>query len=332
MRGNTGRKLGGAQYSEHQIRSILNDIGIRIVAETENDFLVYCPIHGNRHTPSMSVSKTHDGFICFNGDCGVAGDMVRLVQLVTKRNQFEALRFVISREPTDAEEFEFDMEALLADEPEFKEFPQKVLDKLHQDFGMPECWDYMKGRGFTLDTMEYFKTGYSKNRHMITIPVHALDGTPVGLVARDIYSKKFKNSAGLQTSKLFFNLHRAKRIGSTVIVTEACFDTMMVHQAGFPNVVANLGSSMSAYKLALLDKFFDRIIIMADNRDYDKAGLALGVKIAEGLKHKDVLWATFKPGETYPRDVKDAADMTSDEVTQCIKNAIPHYEIVAGMV
>ena len=120
-----------------------------------------------------------------------------------------------------------------------------------------------------------------------------------------------------------FNIHRAKRAGGTVIVTESSFDAIRVHQAGFPGVVATLGGSLSPENIENLNKYSSKIIIMTDN---DEAGRKLGNLIANKLKMKDILWASYQYGMIYPHDAKDVGDMSEEEIKQCIKNAVPHFE------
>lgn len=327
------------KYSERQVKAILKDIGVTIVTETGHDFLCFCPIHGNRNTPSMSVSKTKDGYICFNAACGASGTLLDLVGKVTGRNAFEATRFIMNHSPSDQDNFEEDLAIVLSDSPEFTEFSQETLDRMHKDILVPgnAGMVYMNGRGFTDDTVEKFKVGYSQKRNMVAVPVHSADGIPVGVVGRSVTGKEFKNSVGLPTSKVFFNLHRAKRVGATVIVTESSFDAMAVHQSGFPNVVAGLGTAMSDDKYHLLARYFDRIILFVDNRDYDVAGKAYIEKMVKRLgRQKEILLAQYNWGQTYPGDLKDATDILKnygeDGVAECINNAVSHFEYAASVV
>jgi len=38
------------------------------------------------------------------------------------------------------------------------------------------------------------------------------------------------------------------------------------------------------------------------------------------------LWAKYDHNNIYPNSAKDVGDMTDEEIKQCIKNAIPHFE------
>ena len=81
--------------------------------------------------------------------------------------------------------------------------------------------------------------------------------------------------------------------------------------------------SISDTNINHLNKYSSTIIIMTDN---DKAGISLGETIANKLKNKNVLWARYDSLNTYPHNAKDVGDLTDEEIKQCIKNAIPHFE------
>jgi DNA primase len=81
---------------------------------------------------------------------------------------------------------------------------------------------------------------------------------------------KYRFPAGFRKSLVLFNLHRALATGSrNVIVVEGFFDTLAVHQAGYPAVVGLMGSTLYRYQADLLATHFDRVVLMLDG---DEAG------------------------------------------------------------
>jgi len=289
--------------------------------------LCYCPFHSNRHSASFSVSKEFGAWLCFNPACGESGTLIDLVKKITQRNDYEALRFVSVKEAEVLSNFDDLLEDALEEKPDFIEFDPAVIEKLSLEMKTySEGKDYMYSRGFTEETLEYFNVGYSNNRNMVTVPVHSPDGLCVGVVGRSVKEKEFKNSPGLPRNSTMFNIHRAKRIGATCIVVESSFDAMRVHQSGFPNVVATLGGHISSNNLSLLNKYFNRIIIMTDN---DQAGRSLGNNIFNKLRNKDILWASYEYGIVYPHQAKDAGDMTDQEIKACINNSVSHIEYIS---
>lgn len=317
-------------YSASQIKSVLKSIGVDIIAETGNDFLCLCPFHGNRNTPSFSVSKERGAFICFNPSCGESGSIIDMVKRLTERNEFEAIRFIKIKEIENEVDFEDTLSNVLEEKPDFEEFSQETLDRLHADLaGNKDARDYLESRGINEESMKHFSLGYSNSMGMVITPVHSPDGMPVGLVGRSISEKRFKNSNGLPKNKTMFNIHRAKKLGGIAIVVESNFDAIRVHQAGYPNVVATLGGHISNDNINLLNKYFTKIIIMTDS---DEAGRSLGKNIASKLKNKEVLWAMYDDETLYPNGAKDVGDMNDAEIKQCISNAIPHFQYSNNML
>jgi DNA primase len=323
-RGNFSREIDTTQYSPAHIKSILKSIGLDIVGETSNDFLCYCPFHSNRHTSSFSVSREKGAFICFNPSCGEAGTLLELVKRVMHKNDFESMRFISAKETESLENFDELLAETMEDKPVFEKFSEEILKKLYTDLVSTTVGkEYFYSRGINQQSIIDFDLGYSQNMGMVTVPVHSPDGMPIGIVGRSIEGKSFKNSTNLPKSKTMFNVHRAKKIGDHVIVVESSFDAIRIHQAGFPNVVATLGGFLSKEQHHILNRYFNRITIMTDT---DLAGRELGLSIANKLRMKDVLWASYEYGKIYPHEAKDAGDMTDEEIKACIKNAVSDIE------
>lgn len=342
-------------YTERQIEAVLEECGVEIVGETVHDFLSYCPYHGNDDTPAFSTSKKTGVSLCFNPSCGTKqGPTVKgLDNLVMEQldlNNFQALRLIIKKRNETMETVADRLAEALAKENPFVEFSQEVLDAAYERFwSTPHAIEYMRRRGFDDETLHYFRVGYSnkpdkrtgKPKNMIIVPMHDPTGMPVGLIGRTASDddKRFKNSKGLPKRETTFNLHRAKRY-ETVIVVESAFDAMRLHQAGFPNVVALLGT-VTDKQLALLHRHFSTVIIFTDNDPFryepncrkcqgaclgHKPGRALGRQIQKKLKNKKILWAGINKNELYPRNVKDATDMEDNEISLCVKGAVTTFE------
>ena len=311
-------------YSKADLRSILRSCGVEVVSQSGEDFLCLCPFHHNTDSPAFAVSYAKGLYVCYNQSCNSAGTVLDLVMKLTNRNNYEAMRYISTNKLSDAEILEEELKELLDEKPEFEEFPQSTLDKLFNDLcNSTVAQQYFKSRNITFEAMDYFKLGYSENQRMVTVPLHSPDGVPVGIIGRSIEGKSFKNSNNLPRNKTMFNLHRAKREGGTIIVVESSFDVIRLWQAGFPNAVATLGGSISDININHLNRYASTVILMTDN---DGAGRMLGKTIAGKLKNKNVLWAKYDHDVIYPRLAKDVGDMTDEEIKQCIKNAIPHFE------
>jgi DNA primase len=240
------------------------------------------------------------------------------------KNDFEAMRFISAQETEVLNNFDEVMAGIFEDKPDFEEFPEQTLKDLYNGLVKSEkAKDYFKSRGIDMSSISHFSLGYSEKQDMVTVPVHSPDGIAIGIVGRSIEGKSFKNSTSLPKSKTLFNVHRAKKIGSNVIVVESSFDAIRVHQAGFPNVVATLGGFLSTEQHSILNRYFNKVTILTDA---DLAGRELGLSIANRLRNKDILWGSYEYGKIYPHDAKDAGDMTDEEIKACIINSVSDIE------
>lgn len=350
-RDNRRESDNSVSYNPSQVEGVLREIGVEVVSETEHDFLSYCPFHGNRYTPSFSVSRTKGKYLCFNASCSVSGSLVELVKKKTGKGEFPARRLISTHRREQTTTFAEKLKAAIEPDVKWKLWAPEAIDRLHDDFwNWQPAVDYMmQEREFEEETINYFKIGYSAKQDFVTVPAHNPDGHPIGVIGRrpDKDDKAFKNSPGLPTSKFLWNIHRAKRTGDVLIVTEASFDAMRVHQAGLPNVVACLGGNYSPNHAELVSRTFNTIVLMTDFDDKNKhiyndcrkcskkghplckghnAGRDLGVKIAELHPNKRILWAAYDKKLVYPHNAKDAGDMTDEEIRQCVKNAVTNFE------
>jgi DNA primase len=137
---------------------------------------------------------------------------------------------------------------------------------------------------------------------MVTVPIHSPDGVPLGFVGRSIEGKDFKNTPGLPKSKTLFNLHRVKK-SDRVYVVESSFDAIRLDQVGLP-AVATLGANVSSTQIELLQKYFNNIIVIADN---DEAGGNMKDRIVEKLSSRV---SVIKLNNQY----KDIGDMPDEEL------------------
>jgi DNA primase len=193
------------------------------------------------------------------------------------RTYFEATRFIKSKETES--DLEMQIEKKLEVKPEYSQYDQVLIKRLNQQaLESPRAMRYYSGRLITEDSVKKFALGFSEKQDMVTIPVHSPDGMEVGFVGRSVEGKDFKNTPGLPKSKILFNLHRVKT-SSKVYVVESSFDAIRLDQCGFP-AVATLGANVSNIQTDLLQKYFNNIIVIADN---DEAGGNMKSKIVERL-------------------------------------------------
>ena len=308
------RRNVGSSYTKEQIQRVITGSGITIESEVDSDYIVFCPFHNNSRSPAGEIDKTTGTFFCFS--CQHVGDLVEFVMHTSGRTYFEAVRFIKSKET--AYNLEDEITRKLIEKPEYVQYDQVLIKRLNtQALESPRAMRYYTGRLITEDSVKKFGLGYSEKQDMVTIPVHSPDGMEVGFVGRSVEGKDFKNTPGLPKSKVLFNLHRVKTAGK-VYVVESSFDAIRLDQCGFP-AVATLGANVSNYQTDLLKKYFNNIIVIADN---DEAGGNMKDKIVERLGSRVNV---IKIDKQY----KDIGDMPDD----AIKNLDESFDkAIAGML
>jgi DNA primase len=286
-------------YSEEQVRRVLNGSGVEIEAEFGNDFIVYCPYHNNSRTPAGEVAKDSGLFFCFG--CQTTKNLEEFIMFTTGRSYFETVRYIKSKE-TETNIENIVNKAMYAP-PDFIQYDEVLIKRLNnQALESPRAMRYYSGRSITEDSVKKFWLGYSEKQDMVTIPVHSPDGLTIGFVGRSVEGKEFKNTPGLPKSKVLFNLHRVKT-SSIIYVVESSFDAIRLDQVGFP-AVATLGANVSASQIKLLEKYFNNVVLIADN---DEAGSIMKDKLIEKLGS---LVSVISIDKKY----KDIGDMDDDAI------------------
>lgn len=286
-------------YTEEQIKRVLTGAGVTIESEVDSDFIIFCPYHGNHRTPAGEIDKTSGLFFCFS--CHKIADLIEFVMHMTNRSYFESARYIKSKET--ASNIEMEINRKLIEKPDFVQFDELLIQRLNQQaLDAPRAMRYYNGRLITDESVNKFKLGFSEKQDMVTIPVHSPDGMAVGFVGRSVEGKEFKNTPGLPKAKLLFNLHRVKT-ADKVYVVESSFDAIRLDQVGFP-AVATLGANVSNNQIELLKKYFNNIIVIADN---DEAGGNMKQKIIDKLGSRVSVIQLEK-------QYKDIGDMTDDQI------------------
>ena len=269
------RRTQGDIYTEEQIRRVLNGIGVDVEAEFGNELIVYCPYHNNTRTPAGEISKEFGRFFCFG--CQSTKGLDEFVMTISGRTYFEAIRYIKSKgQETDLTSV---INKTLYSPPDFVPYDELLIKRLHnQAMESPRAVRYFEGRKITKESMAKFSLGYSENQDSVIVPMHNHESMCLGFVARTVEGKEFKNTPGLPKSKILFNLNRIKA-SNTVYVVESSFDAIRLDQVGFP-AVATLGANVSVSQIRLLEKYFNNVVLIADN---DEAGLIMAEKLIEKL-------------------------------------------------
>ncbi len=275
------------------IRDVLERYGfLDALAEKKPGKLVGpCPIHGGTGKTSFNVDTDKNVFNCFSG-CGGGNvlDLVMKIEDVTIREAGEklagwfGLTFERKKRNGDAGNSAKVSEKSAGESPAARTLSagdginpplERSLKNLNAEH------DYIRTRGFTIETARHFGIGYCTRgimRGRVAIPIHNTDGELVAYAGRAVETKlaeekgKYRLPSNFTKSAVVWNLHRAREhVERGLVVVEGFFGAMKVHQAGFQNVIALMGSSVSDQQEQLLLAHTDRLALMFDGDDAGNA-------------------------------------------------------------
>lgn len=277
------------------------------------NFVCVCPFHDDKN-PSMSISPSRGIFHCFS--CKAGGDAIKFVMDYEKLSYPEAvekiaglqnftLNYVRGGEP--AKENKHILEnanafyrSLLYKTPAAVEYlysrgiTDELIDKFELGFAPSSDQTLRLLQNDQIEPKEALEVGIVKQNengiyasfiNRITFPIYTHAGRLVGFGGRTISGNPAKyvnspQSAVFDKSTLFYGYHLAKReifAKNQIIITEGYMDVIMLHKAGFNNVVAVLGTALTTKHLPLLKRGEISVILCFDG---DDAGINAATKSA----------------------------------------------------
>ena len=325
------------------------------------NFKAPCPFHDEK-SPSFVVSPQKQIFHCFG--CGAGGDAVKFVMEYEKLNYPEALEklaqtYNFTLTYTDnkhnkprtkvIEKLNEWYQSLLPRNQTAVNYLRErgIYESSVEKFGIgyapasQETLNFIKAQQFAIkEAIDVGVVGYEPSRNQtyarfierITFPIYSANGTVVGFGGRTItgHQAKYVNSPEtplFNKSRLLYAYHLAKQTlykREEIIITEGYLDVIMLHQAGFDNAVATLGTALTQEHLPLLRKGTPRVIMAYDG---DKAGRAAALKASKLLSASG-----FNGGVVVFDGGLDPADMVKEgrveELGNMFRNAKPFIEFV----
>jgi len=325
------------------------------------NFKAPCPFHDEK-SPSFVVSPQKQIFHCFG--CGAGGDAVKFVMEYEKLNYPEALEklaqtYNFTLTYTDnkhnkprtkvIEKLNEWYQSLLPRNQTAVNYLRErgIYESSVEKFGIgyapasQETLNFIKAQQFAIkEAIDVGVVGYEPSRNQtyarfierITFPIYSANGTVVGFGGRTItgHQAKYVNSPEtplFNKSRLLYAYHLAKQAlykREEIIITEGYLDVIMLHQAGFDNAVATLGTALTQEHLPLLRKGTPRVIMAYDG---DKAGRAAALKASKLLSASG-----FNGGVVVFDGGLDPADMVKEgrveELGNMFRNAKPFIEFV----
>ena len=184
---------------------------------------------------------------------------------------------------------------------------RQLTDKTIVNFGLgyaPRGWqnltDYLKSKGFTENEIVSAYLGargkkggiYDIFRDRIMFPIIDLRGNVIAFGGRrmgDEGGPKYLNSGDtpvFKKSNGLFALNLAKKSGKdTFILAEGYMDVIAMHQAGFTNAVATLGTALTSQQAKLIGDYAKKVVISYDS---DEAGQKATARAMELFSKEDI--------------------------------------------
>ena len=322
-----------------------------------SNFTANCPFHSEK-TPSFVVSPSKQIYHCFG--CGASGDAIKFIMEYEKLSYPEAIEklaqmYNFSLEYTKSNNFNktqnileklnsFYKQKLIHHKEAYEYLKNRGLnDNTIEKFSLGyapssnEQLQFLNQINIPInDAIEVgaFAKGdkgiYARLIDRITFPIFSSNNKIIAYGGRTISNHPAKyinytNTKLFNKSKTFygFNFAREKVLRKKeIIITEGYMDVIMLHQAGYTNSVATLGTALTNEHLPILKKMDIDVIVAYDG---DNAGINAALKAATLLAQN-----SFEGGIVLFSEGKDPADMINEgiDLNPIFQNKIPFIEFV----
>ena len=314
-------------------------------------FKACCPFHGEE-TPSFTVSPAKQIYHCFG--CSNGGDAIKFVMEYEKLSYPEAIEKIAALTNFNLEYDNNDSQVLNTSilDAVNKYYQNNLLstlnaiqylssrgitkesiDKFQIGYASSsnDTISYLKNNFFDLSIaieLGIIDSGsnglYARFIERITFPIFLQSGKLVGFGGRTIsgHNAKYVNSPATKLfnkSALLFGYNLARESiyqSKEIIITEGYLDVIMLHQAGFTNSVATLGTALTSQHVPLLKKSDAKVILGYDG---DKAGMEAAYKASILLAQND-----FVGGVVIFQNGQDPADYVKEGRVEELKSLFLH--------
>ncbi len=307
-----------------------------------SNYSARCPFHQD-DTPSLFVSPTKGIWKCFG--CGVGGDAIKFVALYENISYSEALMKVAKKYniPLKPKRQKKDEKLLKALELVAQLYMEKLrntpfaIDYLKEravssrsvhkfmlgfSKSSEELVRFLKEKGL-LDVYERtgniikIDNGIYRDLFLsrLTIPIKDEKGKVIAFGGRVLYDgqPKYINSPESEFFKkreVMFGFYEAKdyiRERGHAIVVEGYFDVISMHDEGFKNTVAPLGTSLTREHAQLLKRYTKEVLLLFDGDDAGRKAVwqSLPHLLSEGIKVKVAYLPEGKDPDTMLKSDKE---------------------------
>jgi DNA primase len=259
-----------------------------------------CPLHGGDNRFGFNAHLGKNLWNCFT-HCG-GGDVIALARIREGGSYAKAAK-VLQRLAQTSSSFQAPL-------------PKPVLlpfQPFTRCLVLDPCSPFLQEvKGITIETARFFEAGLSHTsaflRDMVAIRIFDLQGHPLGYAGRRLDPEsiarwgKWRFPKGFPKQQGLFNAHRAQAyLKDGLVVVECPWAVARLHQAGVPNAVALLGTTVSDTQARWLSQA-ERIVALFDA---DRAGMKAGVELSEALETTTDVQIVDLPWGKEPEDLCD---------------------------
>jgi DNA primase len=319
-----------------------------------SNFTALCPFHSEK-TPSFVVSPSKQIYHCFG--CGASGDAIKFVMEIEKLSYPEAieklanmynfkLEYTSSSSTLRVDILEkvnaFYIQELYKNSFAYEYLKQRgindsTIEKFALGYAPSSLEQFRFFKNANLNKNELITLGvlsengeYPRLIERITFPIFSSSGKIIAFGGRTITNHpakyiNFTNTKIFNKSKTFYGLNFAREHilrKKEAIIVEGYMDVIMLHQAGFTNAIATLGTALTPDHLPQLKKLNAKVLLSYDS---DSAGINAALK-ASKLLFKDF----FEGGVILFPEGLDPADVVKngEDLNKYFNSQIPFLDFI----
>jgi DNA primase len=288
------------------IGAILSFYGLDLHLKHRGDQLFGpCPLHGGDNQTAFRVNLGRGLWRCFTA-CG-GGDQVDLIRKIERCSYSEAARHLqciatgLPKNPPTISP------PIPSPERAFTPFTRSLALN-------PRCHFLQNIKAILPATAARFEAGTSGSstflENTVAVRLHDMHGNPLGYCGRRLDSNeasqfgKWRFPKNFPKAQILYNAHRASCFKNRgMILVECPWAVMRIAQAGFPNAVALLGTSLSQIQIDWLSNAnFILLILDGDPPGRRAASSILNTLVAslKVLKHQ-------LPDNMEPEDIPESS-------------------------
>ncbi|MCI2430664.1 DNA primase [Candidatus Acetothermia bacterium] len=317
-----------------------------------------CPFHADK-TPSFTVSPDKKLFHCFG--CGEGGDLFQFVMKMEKLEFAEAVERLAQqfgvplgrRSASPLQKLKEINERVAAfyqtnlvspagakarEHLKQRGFSKETIEKFKLGYALPKWDDLIKT--FPKDLESLITVGlvlrsseerlYDRFRDRLIFPIWSLTGEIIGFAGRTLGDEEPKylniaNTPLFEKGTVLYGLNFAReaaRQRDLFVLVEGYTDVISAHQLGIKNVVAGMGTALTASQAQLLKRFASNVILAYDR---DAAGRIATLRGMANLRNAELEVAVaLLPDGSDPDGFLRAHG--AEKFVQLLDRSLPFYE------